>query len=96
LRQCGGVRDPSPVDEHGDDPDVARERCLDLEPDEVARVVDASQPAAVLPAAGPSRADDRQEHRTRSDRFVDLGDEVVPGTEGVDVHEDPAGPQPIT
>ena len=75
------------LDEHGDEKDLPPQRGLELEADEVLRVVEA---ALALGAAGvdPVAADDEDEHFARIHRARERFNEVIPWLELVDVAED--------
>jgi hypothetical protein len=74
--------------EHGDYGDPTVERAGDLEPDEVAGVV---EPASSLLVGDPDPRppDHRDQDAGRADRLLDPIDEVDTRLERVHVHEDP-------
>jgi hypothetical protein len=77
-RQLRGRRHDRVLDQDGDHDDVrARQRGLDLEPDEVAGIL---QPRGAVGTGDrrPARADHREEHVARAGRPRDLVDEVDP------------------
>jgi hypothetical protein len=76
-----------PVDKDRNDRNVALQRRLDLDADEVAGVVEA---AAVLTvgARNPVLADNRQERVALADPVGEDVDEIAPGRDCVDVEKD--------
>ena len=82
-------RHPRPSPER-DDPDVALQGRLDLEPDEVSGLSSRRLPSSSRPSA--TVADQRQQDVARADRLRDHLDEVVARLDRVDVLEDLPAP----
>jgi hypothetical protein len=75
-----------PVDQHRDDPDVAFQRRLDLQPDQVVGVIELAA-ALSVGAVQPLVPNQRQQHVARPDGGRDRLGEVQAGLDGVDVHK---------
>ncbi len=93
LGQIRGRGHAGAAHQHGDHADAPGQRCLQLHPDEVRRVVQAT-PAGPVDHGRPGRPDQRDHDIARVDRLLHDADEVGARLDGVDVHEQPAGPEP--
>src|SRR5690242_18566588 len=71
----------------GDDPDVTLEGSANLKADEVARLTE-TPPTRRVGGRQPLCTDHCQQHIAAGDSSLDLADEVRPGRNLVDVHED--------
>jgi hypothetical protein len=93
-----GPRHRRAIDQNGDYSDIAVQGGLDLEADDVVRIL---QPPSACCIGGiePVGADDRQQHRTGAHLLCDDFGEVDPQLDPVDIHEHPvlaeAGRQPV-
>ena len=98
LRQVFGLRQARAVDENWNDANAAAKRGLDLDPNEVMLVVDAS-PFVPVNARNPLRANHRDERIANGDAFGQKFDKIDAGRNAVYVKEnilatEPSG-QPI-
>lgn len=78
----------APVHRYRDDADTAVQRGLDLQADEIARVVQTTKPVLVGDGQ-PPLANDGHQVRARTDRDRDHLGEIIAGLERVDVLEHP-------
>jgi hypothetical protein len=87
LWQLTGPGHLGPFNQDGDDADVTCQGGLDLQPDEVARVI---QPSPAIRAGNrqPSAADQREQNVAGLDRCCDHLDEIIAQLNRVDVLKD--------
>jgi hypothetical protein len=86
-RESGLGRHDRPAHQHRNHAHAALERGRDLEPHEIVRIVEAALAGRIL-RIEPPRPDQREQHRTGTDRLADRVDEVRTGFDGFDVTPD--------
>ena len=87
VRKLAGLRHRRPVDKDRNDRNVALQRRLDFDADEVVRVVEATT-VLTVGARDPVLADDGQERVALADPVGKHVDEITPGRDRVDVEKD--------
>ena len=90
VRQFIGARHDRAAHQHRHHADVALQGGAGLEADEVVGII---EPPASCGIGGrrPLVADDDDEHLAGTDRRLDRGDEIDPGLDSLDIHEDAIG-----
>jgi len=94
VRQVSGLRHCRAVDQDRNDRNIAFERRLDLDADEVARVVEAA-PVLTVGARNPMLADDSQERVALSDAVGKDINKIEAGRNRVHVEKDVLASQPV-
>ena len=88
LGKLLGVWHLCALHERRDHPKAPLQRVRQLEPDEVARIIEATPPAGIC-RVDPLVPDNRNHDVALVERLVDHLDEVGPGLDRVDIHEHP-------
>ena len=94
IRQVSGLRHCRAVDQDRNDGNIAFERRLDLDADEVARIVEAA-PVLTVGARNPMLADDGQEHVALADALGKDINKIEAGRDRVHIEKDILASQPV-
>jgi hypothetical protein len=86
LGKLARVRHARPVNQDGDDTDVARERRRDFDRYEIAGIVEPAS-ALIVPGIQPIGTDHREENVAGGQLPVQIVHEVDPGGNVVDIHD---------